>query len=64
MVHLKILMQTSLNSLLVEWFIRVLIVNSLHFMKKLFHHHHETTKFRKHEICLIFFSCFRTFVLS
>jgi hypothetical protein len=42
--------------------LKVLILNSVHFMKKLFHH--ETTKFRKHEICLIFFSCFRPFVIS
>jgi hypothetical protein len=39
-----------------------LIVNSLHFMKKLIHH--ETTKVRKHEICFLSFSYFRAFVIN
>jgi hypothetical protein len=37
--------------------IKVYIVNSLHFMKKIVRH--DTTKIRNHEICLIFSSCFR-----
>jgi hypothetical protein len=41
---------------------RVLVVNSLHFMKKLIYH--ESTKFGKHEIFLSCFSCFLHFVLS
>jgi len=41
---------------------RILVVNSLHFMKKLIYY--ENTKVGKPEIFLGFFSCFRHFVLS
>jgi hypothetical protein len=41
---------------------RVLTVNSVHIMKKFFHH--ENTKSKKKKIYIISFSCFYPFVLS